>query len=197
MWDEDVKYFYYQHGPLSRTELGDEKVQGIDYAYTLQGWLKGINSSNLNASNDIGKDGDTRISNISADKYVCKDGYSYGLNYYIDKVQTGSSYRGDYQAIGSTGGSFMASISGAAYLQTDRNLYNGNISSMSTTLMHGDTVQPQLATKRMSLPAPKSERVTSAGPSVSVKDFSLRTSDAFTSRISRPSSRASACTIVV
>jgi hypothetical protein len=30
-------------GPLARTVLG----QGIDYAYTLQGWLKDVNSDSL------------------------------------------------------------------------------------------------------------------------------------------------------
>jgi hypothetical protein len=29
---------------VARIEIGNEKVQGVDYAYTIQGWLKGINS---------------------------------------------------------------------------------------------------------------------------------------------------------
>lgn len=29
-------------------ELGEHLVQGTDYAYTLQGWLKGINGDRLN-----------------------------------------------------------------------------------------------------------------------------------------------------
>jgi len=35
----DASYQYYLHGPLARMELGDinGKVQGMDYAYTLQG----------------------------------------------------------------------------------------------------------------------------------------------------------------
>ncbi|MES2649395.1 MAG: RHS repeat-associated core domain-containing protein [Bacteroidota bacterium] len=45
LWEEDARYSYYRHGPLARTELGALKVQGIDYAYTLQGWLKSINPS--------------------------------------------------------------------------------------------------------------------------------------------------------
>ena len=37
-------YDYYLHGPLKRTELAGN-LQGIDYAYTVQGWLKSINSA--------------------------------------------------------------------------------------------------------------------------------------------------------
>lgn len=47
-WHTDARYFYYPHGPLQRVELGDHLVQGTDYAYTLQGWLKGINGDRLN-----------------------------------------------------------------------------------------------------------------------------------------------------
>lgn len=43
VWERDASYNYYKHGPLSRTVLGQLQVQGIDYTYTLQGWLKGIN----------------------------------------------------------------------------------------------------------------------------------------------------------
>ena len=32
-------YYYYAHGPLARVEIGNDQVQGIDYADTLQGWL--------------------------------------------------------------------------------------------------------------------------------------------------------------
>lgn len=58
IWDHDAKYYYYEHGPLARVEVGDNQVQGIDYAYTLQGWIKGVNSDVVsNAKNDMGKDG--------------------------------------------------------------------------------------------------------------------------------------------
>lgn len=42
-WETIGSYQYYRHGPLARTVLGQQQVQGVDYAYTLQGWLKGIN----------------------------------------------------------------------------------------------------------------------------------------------------------
>ncbi|MDD3686748.1 MAG: hypothetical protein PHE56_08275, partial [Bacteroidales bacterium] len=60
-WQQDAKYFYYKHGPLARVELGNDKVQALDYAYTLQGWLKGVNSDAPDASRDIGKDGDVNL----------------------------------------------------------------------------------------------------------------------------------------
>ncbi|WP_286863396.1 RHS repeat domain-containing protein [Sphingobacterium sp. UBA7625] len=49
-----AKYSYYLHGPLKRMELGD-KLQGIDYVYSIDGKLKSIN--NANAAKDPGMDG--------------------------------------------------------------------------------------------------------------------------------------------
>ncbi len=43
LWEKDARYTYYKHGPLARMVLGQQQVQGVDYAYTLQGWLKGVN----------------------------------------------------------------------------------------------------------------------------------------------------------
>ena len=57
VFDHDAKYFYYAHGPLARVEYGNNSVQGMDYAYTLQGWIKGVNSEMLAPANDIGRDG--------------------------------------------------------------------------------------------------------------------------------------------
>jgi RHS repeat-associated protein len=47
-------YYYYLHGPLKRVELAGN-LQGLDYTYTVQGWLKSINNSQR--SLDPGKDG--------------------------------------------------------------------------------------------------------------------------------------------
>ncbi|MBL7756594.1 MAG: hypothetical protein JNL59_04345 [Chitinophagaceae bacterium] len=41
--EREAHYSYYKHGPLARAELGQLRVQGMDYAYTLQGWLKAVN----------------------------------------------------------------------------------------------------------------------------------------------------------
>ncbi len=56
-WENDAWYQYYQHGPLSRQVVGQQQVQGLDYAYTLQGWLKGVNSTTASAARDMGADG--------------------------------------------------------------------------------------------------------------------------------------------
>jgi RHS repeat-associated protein len=61
-WEKDARYEYYRHGPLARVVLSHQQVQGIDYAYTLQGWLKGVNSTSLNPGFDMGGDG--KISEI-------------------------------------------------------------------------------------------------------------------------------------
>jgi RHS repeat-associated protein len=44
VWDRDAAYNYYKHGYLSREEIGQRRVQGLDYIYTLQGWTKGVNA---------------------------------------------------------------------------------------------------------------------------------------------------------
>ena len=31
LWDRDAAYSYYLHGPLARTEIGEHKVQGLDF----------------------------------------------------------------------------------------------------------------------------------------------------------------------
>ena len=47
VYDREAKYHYYQHGPLARRETGEWDVQGLDYAYTLHGWIKGVNANTL------------------------------------------------------------------------------------------------------------------------------------------------------
>ncbi|MEM1216025.1 MAG: hypothetical protein AAGJ82_10090, partial [Bacteroidota bacterium] len=44
-WKRDAAYSYYDHGPLRRCIMGQDRLQGVDHAYTLQGWIKGINST--------------------------------------------------------------------------------------------------------------------------------------------------------
>lgn len=50
IWEDDARYYYFKHGSLARTVLGQQQVQGIDYGYTLQGWLKGVNSTAISAT---------------------------------------------------------------------------------------------------------------------------------------------------
>ncbi|HVM86891.1 MAG TPA: hypothetical protein VMT76_01800 [Puia sp.] len=119
-WDQDAHYDYYRHGPLARTLLGEQQVQGLDYAYTLQGWLKGINSSNLNPNFDMGNDG---VSG-SANQYVARDAYGISLNYFT----------GDYANINVTAVPFPGFSSSFQNTADYKPLYNGNISAMITNI---------------------------------------------------------------
>ncbi|MDY8138497.1 DUF6443 domain-containing protein, partial [Aquimarina sp. 2201CG5-10] len=119
VWEQDASYQYFAHGPLARTELGDKKVQGMDYAYTLQGWLKGVNSENLTPDADMGGDGATGSS-------VAKDAMGYSLSY----------YQGDYTSVGNTSAAF--NYSNTTGLQSNKNLYNGNIKTMVNRLLDND-----------------------------------------------------------
>ena len=150
-WDRDAKYFYYEHGPLARTELGDQQVQGTDFAYTIHGWLKAVNSNALFENADIGKDGAktneyyTNYTNLH--RFIATDAAGYSLNYY----QQGSLK--DYKAIkrnnfnSGTNQNMIASTasidnSGLFNLATDApDLYNGNISSMVTSIYDMDLDQ--------------------------------------------------------
>ncbi len=118
-WEKEVSYDYYLHGPLARTTVGAQQVQGLDYAYTLQGWLKGVNSVGLKGSLDMGNDGLTG----SLRQFVGRDVFGFGLNY----------FGGDYFPISATVSPFpgyLAFLPDSAY----RPLYNGNISSMAESL---------------------------------------------------------------
>ncbi|MDB5255542.1 MAG: repeat protein, partial [Chitinophagaceae bacterium] len=141
IWDKDAKYFFYNHGSLARTEIGDLKVQGMDYAYTIQGWIKGVNSESLDASKDMSKDGSTASTNLNA--RIGQDAFGYSLGY----------YKNDYSSAGagSTASAFMASSSGNTNLAADApSLYNGNISRMVSTITDPMTgnVLPQMTAYR-------------------------------------------------
>jgi RHS repeat-associated protein len=51
-------YEYYLTGLMKRREIGDE-IQGIDYTYTINGSIKGINHPSLDKTKDPGEDGVT------------------------------------------------------------------------------------------------------------------------------------------
>ncbi|MBL7898539.1 MAG: hypothetical protein JNJ99_08395, partial [Crocinitomicaceae bacterium] len=116
-WEQDAKYFYYQHGPLARSEMGDVKVQACDYAYTIQGWIKGVNSENLDRSKDQGKDGKMNTIN----RMNAGDSYGYSLHY----------FDGDYQSRQNNNDFLAYSETTSAY-SSNLNLFNGNIKEMYT-----------------------------------------------------------------
>jgi len=151
IWETDAEYFYYKHGPLARTELGQLKVQGLDYIYTLQGWIKGVNGTTQERNQDAGRDGialeqlgspqtvtingqqvtvvseSNPLLNTSGPGYhslhnpVAADAFGYVLNYYAN----------DYNPIEST----LNPVAGMSTSIGDvKPLYNGNISRMFTWL---------------------------------------------------------------
>ena len=121
IWDRDAEYKYYKHGPLARTLLGEHAVQGVDYAYTIHGWLKGVNSNTLQATRDIGQDGTGVLRKLTA-----RDAYGFTLGYYNDV--SGGTFDGDYKSIGNT--SFEATKGSSPLGGSTNNMYNGNIIHM-------------------------------------------------------------------
>ncbi|HEY9000684.1 MAG TPA: putative Ig domain-containing protein, partial [Mucilaginibacter sp.] len=100
---QQANYYYYLHGPLKRVELGDH-LQGIDYVYTAQGWLKSINTATGVTSNDPGQDGSTNG--------FANDAFGMQLEY----------FSGDYSRINSNINSVLTG---------QQTYYNGNVNGIS------------------------------------------------------------------
>lgn len=118
IWNTEAKYEYYLHGPLQRVELGEDKVQGCDYVYNIQGWIKGVNSNLLMNSSDPGRDGNsssTLHSTNDLHNKVAQDAFGYAVHYHDQ----------DYKAINTAVQNFSLQPSETG------NLYNGNISSVT------------------------------------------------------------------
>ncbi len=121
----DAHYYYYKHGPLARTELGTQKVQGIDYAYTIHGWLKGINASACSTLYDMGHDG----TGVTSSDFA-PDVFGLTLGY----------YHGDYASATSLTNKFEAGDATSGYVSTTApNLYNGNIRMMAVSISQFST----------------------------------------------------------
>ncbi|NIG52803.1 RHS repeat domain-containing protein [Chitinophaga sp. Cy-1792] len=110
-WENDAFYQYNRNHQLARTVLGQQQVQGLDYAYTLQGWIKGVNSTN---NTDMGNDGATG-SNTPADVY------GYSLNYFGAR---------DYKPIST----FKAFAGVSEDTSKMKHLFNGNISGIGVSI---------------------------------------------------------------
>jgi len=128
LWKQDAKYFYYDHGPLARVEIGDNKVHGQDFYYTIHGWLKGINSNTLQSDRDPGNDGAIGyLDNFNKiHKSVAEDAYGISLLYYDD----------DYSEIEplATTDHPIASIASSDFGAATFDLYNGNIAHKVTSI---------------------------------------------------------------
>ena len=118
IWDEDARYEYYPHGPLRRFELGQDSVQGIDYTYTIHGWLKGINTPSLDSALDVGLDGHVG----GKHEAFAKDAFGMILGYHTgDFVRSGSQF-----------------ASGASWTYAGHSLYNGNIGTWTWNTRQAD-----------------------------------------------------------
>lgn len=135
-WVLDAKQFYYKHGPLVRAELGERQVQGSDYTYTLQGWLKAINSTFGTPDADGNEDG------LNTTTFA-RDAFGFELGYYTGDYKPIAPFTRNFNVIAEQAGSSLAS------LQT--NLYNGNISYSVTSLpdsaVYASTTQLQHSPK--------------------------------------------------
>ena len=126
LWEEDARYIYYNHGPLARMEMGHDKIQGCDYAYTLQGWIKSVNSpAKYGENHEPGKDGkDLLFGGLpNPNSLVGRDGAAFRLGYNST----------DYSPISN---SFVGPMT-SAWAQVNvlgNGLYNGNIAMMSTNI---------------------------------------------------------------
>ncbi|HTJ48126.1 MAG TPA: hypothetical protein VL443_01635 [Cyclobacteriaceae bacterium] len=111
---KEATYSYYLHGPLARVELGQYRVQAQDYYYTLQGWIKGVNTPYAGNTNAL-------------DYNAGRDVYAYALGY----------YENDYKPVNAA----VTVTDTRDHLWSRLNetmnhtgLYNGNISWMVTDL---------------------------------------------------------------
>jgi len=126
----EATYRYYMHGPLARMELGggsmgNNQVQGLDYAYTLQGWIKGVNGKRLDPATAMAEDG------VYNGRFglVARDVFAYSLGYFRN---TTAGFE-DYLPIGSSAPAFALRYNQPAgdpllSKETGLSLYNGNIS---------------------------------------------------------------------
>ena len=121
-WQNDASYTYYRHGPLARVQIGDLQLQGIDYAYTVQGWLKSINPSWITPTGSTDQFDSDGVSNPALFE---RDAYKLNLNYFDD-----GTYR-DFIPVNLLTGY----VQGNSLLSTAKhNLYNGNIGSMAINI---------------------------------------------------------------
>lgn len=94
IWEHDARFGHYAHGPLARMELGEDRVQGVDYTYTVDGRPKGLNTGTLTPERDPGHDGLAGSANAA----VAPDVAGLSLDYFL----------GDYAPVGLARGALTA-----------------------------------------------------------------------------------------
>ncbi|MBB4077974.1 RHS repeat-associated protein [Lewinella aquimaris] len=117
IWKRDASYTYYDHGPLKRTVLGQDGLQGLDYAYTLQGWIKGVNGS-------LGDDyADVAAPDMNMDGRDATGSHLIGQVGNIDLYRYANQYfHQDYTPINANVANPFDNV-----LPPDYELFNGNI----------------------------------------------------------------------
>ncbi len=131
LWAEDARYFYYQHGPLARVELGDRKMQGMDYIYTLQGWIKGVNGvGNTDDTSEPGRDGAGIVDNLNA--HMGRDACAYLLGYNASDYQPIGFANNNYFGIAQNNlwADLYNEVNTTLGATSNDGLYNGNIALM-------------------------------------------------------------------
>ncbi|WP_159453638.1 LamG-like jellyroll fold domain-containing protein [Ohtaekwangia koreensis] len=116
LWETEARYKYYLHGPLKRAEIGEDYVQGVDYTYTVHGWLKGLNHQLVDKTSDPGQD-------AVGGSVVGRDAFGMALGYYA------GDYKGTYSQFEAANTSNLQAYQG-------KNLYNGNIATWSTGILY-------------------------------------------------------------
>jgi hypothetical protein len=132
-YDLDAEYEYLAHGPLKNINIGQDKLQQVDYYYTINGWLKAINNTNLQR-------GASSWNQNDVDEF-CADEFGTVINYfggdYLNTSNTGrasintttddwTGYDGDRLL------NYNDMTSGATNTKVNRNMYNGNISAVES-----------------------------------------------------------------
>lgn len=112
IWNTDARYTYYKHGPLADVKIGNNLLQSLEYAYTIQGWLKAINGEVLRPDKDMGNNGGP------ADATYARDVVAHALDY----------FRNDYKSID------PAAMPTANFAAPAKSLYNGNIVRQTTSI---------------------------------------------------------------
>lgn len=87
-----AKYDYYLHGPIKRVELAD-RLQGIDFIYTINGWLKSNNAPEMQENWDPGKDG---YASAGISNTCYKDIFGYSLEYFHKDYERAGTYVQSY-----------------------------------------------------------------------------------------------------
>ncbi len=132
--ERDATYFYYLHGPLARVELGAQLVQGIDYTYTIQGWLKGVNSATLQPGRDIGRDGyfPAQGQPVNLHQHIPKDAFGFTLDYFNNDYTPANAATNNGTPVYNQ---FMIGRNATPVIDGNLHpLYNGNIMMMTTAI---------------------------------------------------------------